>query len=172
MTGSDTQNNSIYHESLRFCNSNTETTWTNVFCTNTMLGDLDFLWYICYKTVGIAAGYRLGGQGVGVGTPAGARFFLHVVQTSSGTHSASYPMGTGGSFSGRKATGALSRPLTFNKCRSQEYVDLYVHFPTRLHGVVLNQLRTGTTLPYCYYILFFCTRGSAYTQSRLRNIKH
>jgi hypothetical protein len=27
-------------------------------------------------------------------------------------------------------------------------VDLYIHFPIRLHGVVLNKLSTGTTLPY------------------------
>jgi hypothetical protein len=31
---------------------------------------------------------------------------LHVVQTDSGTHPASYPMGTGGSFPGGKAAGA------------------------------------------------------------------
>jgi hypothetical protein len=31
---------------------------------------------------------------------------LHVVQTGSGAHPASYPMGTGGSFSGGKAAGA------------------------------------------------------------------
>jgi hypothetical protein len=33
-------------------------------------------------------------------------FLLHSVQTSSGTHPASYPMGTGGSFPGSKAVGA------------------------------------------------------------------
>jgi hypothetical protein len=27
-------------------------------------------------------------------------------------------------------------------------VDLYIHSPIRLHGVVLNFLSTGTTLPY------------------------
>jgi hypothetical protein len=27
-------------------------------------------------------------------------------------------------------------------------VDLYIHSPIRLHGVVLNSLSTGTTLPY------------------------
>jgi hypothetical protein len=25
---------------------------------------------------------------------------------------------------------------------------VYIHFPKRLHGVVLNELSTGTTLPY------------------------
>jgi hypothetical protein len=53
---------------------------------------------------------------------------LHSVQTVSGNHSASYPVGTG----------AWSWPLTSNHRRGQEYVDLYIHSPIRLHGVVLN----------------------------------
>jgi hypothetical protein len=57
-------------------------------------------------------------------------------------------MGTGGSFSGGKAAGAWSWPLTSNHCRGQENVDLYIHSPIRLHGVVLNSLSTGTTLPF------------------------
>jgi hypothetical protein len=35
-----------------------------------------------------------------------------------------------------------------NLCPGQENVDLYIHSPIHLHGVVLNQLSTGTTLPY------------------------
>jgi hypothetical protein len=31
-------------------------------------------------------------------------------------------------------------------------VDLYIHFPIRLHGVVLNLLSTETTLPVVYLI--------------------
>jgi hypothetical protein len=30
-------------------------------------------------------------------------------------------------------------------------VDVYMHSPIRLHGVVLNKLNTGTTLPYLYF---------------------
>jgi hypothetical protein len=29
---------------------------------------------------------------------------------------------------------------------------LYIHFPTRLHGVVLNYLSTGTNLPFTFTI--------------------
>jgi hypothetical protein len=29
-------------------------------------------------------------------------------------------------------------------------MDLYIHSPIRLHGVMLNYLSTGTTLPYLY----------------------
>jgi hypothetical protein len=31
-------------------------------------------------------------------------------------------------------------------------VDLYIHFPIRLHGVVLNYLSTGTILPLPFYV--------------------
>jgi hypothetical protein len=52
-----------------------------------------------YSAVGIATGYGLGEQGVGVRVPVGQEFsFLHVVQTGYGVHPASYPMGNGGSF--------------------------------------------------------------------------
>jgi hypothetical protein len=34
-------------------------------------------------------------------------------------------------------------------------VDLYIHSPIRLHGVVLNLLRTGTTLPFIKIIPTF-----------------
>jgi hypothetical protein len=57
--------------------------------------------------VGIALGYGLDDRGSRVRFRAGAgNFFLHRVQNGSGAHSASYPMGTGGSFPGGKAAGA------------------------------------------------------------------
>jgi hypothetical protein len=36
-------------------------------------------------------------------------------------------------------------------------VDLYIQFPTRLNGVVLIYLSTGTTLPFALLILEVCT---------------
>jgi hypothetical protein len=58
----------------------------------------------------IALGYGLEDRGSGVRFPAGAgNFSLHRrVQDGSGTHPASYPMGTRGSFPGGKAAGARS----------------------------------------------------------------
>jgi hypothetical protein len=67
---------------------------------------------------------------------------LHIIQTESGAHPASYLMGTGG-----KAAEAWSWPLTSDWYRAQENVDLYIISPIRLHGVVLNSLCTGSTLP-------------------------
>jgi hypothetical protein len=55
------------------------------------------------SVVGMATGYG----GVGVRVPVGQEFsLLPVVQTGSGVHPASYPMGTGDSFPGYKAAGA------------------------------------------------------------------
>jgi hypothetical protein len=64
--------------------------------------------YIHSSSVGIALGYGLNDRGSTVRFPAGAGYFsLHNrVQNGSGAHSASYPMGTRGSFNGGKAAGA------------------------------------------------------------------
>jgi hypothetical protein len=56
---------------------------------------------------GIATGYGLEERGVGVRVPVGSRIFSSPkVQTGSGVHPTSYPMGIGGSFPGAKAAGA------------------------------------------------------------------
>jgi hypothetical protein len=58
------------------------------------------------SSVGIVTGYRLDDRGVGVRVLLGSRFFfLHLVQTGSGVHPTSYPMGNGGYFPGGKAAG-------------------------------------------------------------------
>jgi hypothetical protein len=59
------------------------------------------------SSVGIATDYGLDDRMIGVRFPAYARnFFLrHRVQTCSGAHPASYPMGIGSSFPGGKAAG-------------------------------------------------------------------
>jgi hypothetical protein len=60
------------------------------------------------SVVVIATGYGLDDRAVGVPNPGRVKNFslLHVFQTCSGAHPASYPMGTGGSFPGGKAAGA------------------------------------------------------------------
>jgi hypothetical protein len=66
------------------------------------------------SSVGIAADYGLDNRMIGVRISAGAGNFSlrHCIQTGSGAHSSSYPMGTRGSFPGGKAAGAWSWPLT------------------------------------------------------------
>jgi hypothetical protein len=36
-------------------------------------------------------------------------------------------------------------------------VELYLHSPIPLHGVMLHQLSTGTTLPFFFTFLFSCS---------------
>jgi hypothetical protein len=56
---------------------------------------------------GIATGYGPDDRGVEFKSRLGQEFsLLHFVQTGSGVHPTSHPMGTGGSFPGDKAAGA------------------------------------------------------------------
>jgi hypothetical protein len=68
---------------------------------------------------------------------------LHSIQTGFGAHPASYPMGTGGCFSGvkRPRREADHSPLV----PKSRMVGLYLH-STCLHGAVLSSLSTGTNL--------------------------
>jgi hypothetical protein len=75
--------------------------------------------------VGIATVYALEERWVGVRVPVGLRIF-----------------------SSPRCPDRFWGPLTSNYCRDQENVDIYIHSPIYLHGVVLNYLSTGTTLPY------------------------
>jgi hypothetical protein len=90
---------------------------------------------------GIVTGYRLDELGSGVRFPAGTwNFFLHHrVQTSSGAHPASYPMGTGRSFPGGKAAGWDANLTTHIRLvpRSRMH-GATTPLPIRLHGVVLS----------------------------------
>jgi hypothetical protein len=56
---------------------------------------------------------------------------LDIVQTDSGDHPAFYPMDTEELF-------PSGYPPTCNWCRGQEHVDLYIHSPIRLYGVVVS----------------------------------
>jgi hypothetical protein len=59
------------------------------------------------SAIRIATGYGLDGRRVGVRVPVSARFSpFYIFQTGSRAPPASYPMGTGGSFSGDKAAEA------------------------------------------------------------------
>jgi hypothetical protein len=65
--------------------------------------------------VRIATAYGLDNQGVGVRVPVVTRIsLLDIVQTGSGVHPTSYPVGTRDPFPGGKAAGSWSWPLTSN----------------------------------------------------------
>jgi hypothetical protein len=91
-------------------------------------------------SVGIALGYGLDDWGSRVRFPAGAENFSlhHRVQNESGTHPASYPMGTRGSFPGVKQPGREANHSPPPSAKVKEYVELYLHSPIHLHGVMLS----------------------------------
>jgi hypothetical protein len=75
--------------------------------------------------VGTETGYGLTDRGTGARVLAEARIFTSLRRKNRfWIHSASYPMGTAGTFPGGKVAGAWSWPLTSNYCRGQEKVDL------------------------------------------------
>jgi hypothetical protein len=64
--------------------------------------------------------------------------FHHRVQNGPGADPASYPVGTRGSFLGVKRPGRESDNSPPSSAEVKEWVELYLHFPIRLHGVVLS----------------------------------
>jgi hypothetical protein len=85
------------------------------------------------SSVGIAAGYVLDDPIIGVRFPAGTGNFSlrHRVQTCSGTHPASYSMGTVGSFTGRGVK-RPEREVDYSPPSNtmvKECVELYIDFP-------------------------------------------
>jgi hypothetical protein len=60
---------------------------------------------------------------------------LHVVQTGSGAHPASYPMGTGGPFPGGKAARDVKADHTPPTNAEAKNTWIIHQFPIRLHGV-------------------------------------
>jgi hypothetical protein len=78
-------------------------------------------------------------QWYSAGLGAGNLYLHHRVQTGSGPHPASYPMGTWGSFPGREANYSPQSSAKVNNA----WIDTSIS-PLRFHGVVLS-LNTGTT---------------------------
>jgi hypothetical protein len=78
-----------------------------VSCDST-LNRMESSAYIRFRSLGTALGYGLDDRGSSVRFQAGAGNFSlhHRVHNCSGAHPVSYPMVTGGSFSGGKVAGA------------------------------------------------------------------
>jgi hypothetical protein len=65
-------------------------------------------------------------------------------------------MGTRDSFPGVKRPEHVADHSPPNSVEVKKNMDVFIHFPIRLHGVVLNWLNRGTILPFInslYYLL-------------------
>jgi hypothetical protein len=111
--------------------------------------------------VSIVTGYGLDDWGVEVRAPVGSRIFSspsrpdwlwdpHILLSN----------GYWGLFPQGNAAREWSWPLTSNYCQGQENVDLYIHSPIHLHGVVLHLLSTWTT----FMLLLFHNNNNYHKQ--------
>jgi hypothetical protein len=74
----------------------------------------------------------------------GARYFvpfLYSAQTETGAHPASYPMGTGWGGGGKPTGSRAGHSLKLEPM--PRMVEARLHFPTRFHSGVRNELSTG-----------------------------
>jgi hypothetical protein len=92
------------------------------------------------SSVSIALGYGLDERGSRVRFPAWAGNFSlhHRVQNGSGAHPTSYSVGTRGSFPEVKRPKREADHSPPSSTEVKECVELYLHSPIRLHGVVLS----------------------------------
>jgi hypothetical protein len=107
-------------------------------------------------------------RGIAVRFPEGVRDFhlLYSVKTGSGTHPASYRVGTGGSFHGDRTAGTWSWPLTSIWWRGQERMQLYLHLPIRLFawGLIKHRDNLRWRPPLCALNVFCCTLSFIHTE--------
>jgi hypothetical protein len=76
------------------------------------------------------------------------------IQTGPEVHPASYPMGTGDSFPcGELQFVHVTTHLQL--LSSTGMLELYLHSPMCLHGVMLDSLSTGTGFFFNFYLSFF-----------------
>jgi hypothetical protein len=92
------------------------------------------------SSAGTALGCRMDDWGSRVRVPAGAGnfSFLHCVQTGSGAHPASYPMGTRGFSLGVKRPGREADNTPPSSAEVKNAWGCISILPIRFHGVVLS----------------------------------
>jgi hypothetical protein len=76
--------------------------------------------------------------GVQFQTEAGTFFLFATASKPAETYVHTSPMGAGSYLPGSKATRAWNWPLTYIYFRGYKCVELWLHYPIRLHGMVLS----------------------------------
>jgi hypothetical protein len=101
------------------------------------------------SAVGIATGHGMGDQGVGVRVPVGSRIFFSARRPD---WLWSSPRLLCNGYRGALSWGVkrAGREADHSSPTSAEVKKTWIYTSTRLYGVVLNELSTGTTLPLLY----------------------
>jgi hypothetical protein len=89
--------------------------------------------------------------------------FFQSIQTSSGTHLASYSLDNGDSFSTCKTARVWRWPFTFIYSRSYEWVELHIHSPTCLYDIQRDKFKfsmphTNREMILWHWILGYITK--------------
>jgi hypothetical protein len=110
-----------------------------LFITTTAVSASDSTCVIpIYSLRNVLSLHGLGDRGVGVQVPVGSRIsLLHIVQTGCRFRPTSYRMGTGALSPRVKRPGHEADHLP-RASAGKDNVDLYIHAPIRLHGLVLS----------------------------------
>jgi len=92
------------------------------------------------SSVSITTGYGLDDRMIGIRILAGAEnfSFRRCVQNGSGTHTASYPMGTGGSYLGIRRPEREADHSPLSSAEVKECMELYLHSPVLLQRIRPN----------------------------------
>jgi hypothetical protein len=112
------------------------------------------------SSVDIATGWT-----VAIWFPTGTRHSSLLHSVHYGAHPALYLRGTRGSIHGGRSVRLTTHFYLVPRSR---IVKLYLCFPIRLHGVVLNELSTGT-LPYVVCMRKYC---DPWRKHKKKNISH
>jgi hypothetical protein len=115
--------------------------WSSIFLHSFSITLTFWDYWICCRvsSVSIMSDYLLYDRAIGVRSPAGAKDFSSIlcVQTGSGAHPASCPMGTGGPFPGGKKRGRGVTLTTHPHLMPRSWMSRSYNSspPKRLHGV-------------------------------------
>jgi hypothetical protein len=110
----------------------------------------------CTRRVAQTSGHGLHDGRVGVRVPVGSRIFTSPCRPDRLLGLPSLLCkGTGDFFPRMKRYGREADHLSPTSAEVKT-MRIYTSTPIRLHGVVLNQLSTGTTVPFTFFVSLFC----------------
>jgi hypothetical protein len=98
-------------------------------------------------------------------------FFTSQSPDDLGAQPTSYKMGTGGSFPGGRSVRCMEATIHLHLMPRLRTVELHLHSPISLHGVVLNSLSIGTILPFFNVTYTLCGKIVWFLNVKLVGLK-